>query len=289
MTQASPRLLVTRKWNASFSSTMGLTLAFPALLLVLGFALVPVISIVGEVIATPHEFVAKMTDTVTVRAFWRTTVMSIVVMVAAIGSGLALAWCLVRVTSPVLRFILWVAVMAPFLMSVVVKNFAFVALLQSTGPIANLLSFFGIAMPKVLYAEPAVFLGMLYAMIPYAALPIFAAVKGLDQSLLSAAETLGAGRLRIVFGIVLPLLGRSLLSTAALVFVICIGFYVTPVVLGGPQSPFAATLIGSDLFDYFDTAGANAVAVALLAEAALVIVVMQAVSALLPSTKGGSK
>src|SRR5690554_3724245 len=101
MTQASPRLLVTRKWNASFSSTMGLTLAFPALLLVLGFALVPVISIVGEVIATPHEFVAKMTDTVTVRAFWRTTVMSIVVMVAAIGSGLALAWCLVRVTSPV--------------------------------------------------------------------------------------------------------------------------------------------------------------------------------------------
>lgn len=277
------------KWTASFSPGVGLIFALPALLLVLGFALIPVLSIVGEVFADLGSFFDKMTDPITVQAFWRTTLMSFMVTIGAVACGLALAWCLVRIKAPVVRLFLWLAVMAPFLMSVVVKNYTFVALLQDNGPVARLLEPFGISLAGFLYAEPAVILGMLYAMIPYAVLPIFAAVKGLDKSLVTAAETLGAGRLRTVTGIVLPLLARNLISTASLVFVICIGFYVTPVVLGGPTAPFAATLISSDLFEYFDTAGANAVAVGLLIEAAVVVVVLQIASAFLPSTKGGSR
>lgn len=277
------------KWTASFNPGVGLLFALPALLLVLGFAFVPVLTIVGDVFADPGAFVDKLTNPITLQALWRTTLMSFIVTVCAIACGLALSWCLVRIKSRVVRLMLWLAVMAPFLMSVVVKNYTFIALLQDTGPVAALLAPFGISLSGFLYAEPAVILGMLYAMIPYAVLPIFAGVKGLDMALVSAAESLGAGRLRTVSGIVLPLLARNLISTASLVFVICIGFYVTPVVLGGPQVPFAATLISSDMFEYFDTAGANAVAVALLIQAAIVVVVLQLASAFLPSTKGGSR
>src|SRR5690606_34938331 len=84
-------------------------------------------------------------------------------------------------------------------------------------------------------------------------------------------EVSGATRTGAVLGVALPLALPGLLATAALVFMLSIGFYVTPVMLGGAQSPFLASLIHRQIFIMFDNAGAAASGTILIAAAAFTI------------------
>jgi putative spermidine/putrescine transport system permease protein len=275
-------------WQVSPSWRVGALLAAPAVLAVAALIGVPLVTLVTDTLtqagaAAYADLLASPADRA---ALLRTVWVSALVALLATALGAVLAWALCTVENRVWRGLLWISVLAPFWMSVVIKNYTFVLLLRQGGPVHDVLATVGLIATgdDLLYTEGAVVVGMLYAMLPYAVLPLYATFSALDRALVAAAETLGARRALAVLTVVVPTCARGILNAATLVFVICLGFYVTPVVLGGPSAPFVATVIGDDVFEYFDLAGAKAFAVLLLAVALVALALSQLVARLLPST-----
>ncbi|WP_158607991.1 ABC transporter permease [Nocardia panacis] len=279
-----------RGWRAQSPAALGLGLATPALLLVAALVIIPIgLLFAGAFDADGRRVLADLvTDSVERAALARTLWVSLAVAVVATGLGSILAWAMCVTRSALWRALLWLAVLAPFWMSVVVKNYAFVLLLRSNGPVATILERLGLSETKngLLYTNSAVVLAMVYAMLPYAVLPMYAALSGIDRTLLQAAEVAGASRARALVDVVAPLAARSALSTATLVFVIGLGFYITPVILGGPGKPFVASLVGTHIFDRYDLGGAQALACALLAVALLAVGASQFAARYLPKGAG---
>jgi putative spermidine/putrescine transport system permease protein len=207
------------------------------------------------------------------RAFLNTMRISAIVTVLALALGALIAWDLRSTRSPVRRLILWSAVIFPLWTSVVVRMYAFTILLQREGIVNKLLQAIHLTTEPVslLYTETAVALGMLYAMLPYAILPLYATFVNIDEELIRAAESLGASRARAFISVVVPLAMPSVLAAGAIVFVIAAGFYVTPILLGGPSSAFLATRVDQQIFLLFDFPGAAATGSILLVAAMAIV------------------
>jgi putative spermidine/putrescine transport system permease protein len=160
--------------------------------------------------------------------------------------------------------VLWLAVLAPFWMGTVVKNYAIVILLSGEGPLDKLLELVGLSPVSLLYTSTAVAIGMVYTMVPYAAFSLYGVFLSIDETLLDAAQGLGASRARAITSVMLPLAVPGIVASGALVFAISLGFYVTPVLLGGAQAPFMESLIQDYVFTFFDYPTASAASVILL-------------------------
>lgn len=119
-------------------------------------------------------------------------------------------------------------------------------------------------------AHPA----MVHIMLPYVVLPVYAAMRQIDPTHLRAARTLGARPPRILFRVLLPQLKLGVISASVLVFIMSLGFYVTPVLLSGPTNPTVAAVIGGQL----QVPGAGPVAAAMSVLLLAVIAVVYAVS-----------
>jgi putative spermidine/putrescine transport system permease protein len=126
-----------------------------------------------------------------------------------------------------------------------VRTYAWLYILSQEGVINSALVTSGILSTPVplLFNWGAVGVGMVHVLMPYMLLPVHNAVQALDPQLVRAARSLGAGPSRIFFTIVLPLIARGIATGGILVFVLAIGFYVTPQMLGGPRNTMLATYI----------------------------------------------
>jgi ABC-type spermidine/putrescine transport system permease subunit I len=207
------------------------------------------------------------------RAFVTTLETSAVVTLLALAIGVFVAWQLSETRSRGKRLILWSAVLFPLWTGLIVRNYAFTILLQRDGVLNNVLrDLHLIDSPlSLLYTKSAVVIGMLYTMLPYAIFPLYAGFVSIDRDLIRAAETLGASRPRALASVVVPLALPTLLAAGAIVFVVSVGFYVTPILLGGPTSPFVATTIDRRLFTLFDFPGAAAAGTVLFVAALAII------------------
>jgi spermidine/putrescine transport system permease protein len=135
----------------------------------------------------------------------------------------------------------------PFWTSYVVRTYAWLPLLGKGGILNSLLLAGGvIARPLevFLFNELTVHLGLLYVYLPYATIPIFLSLDRLDRTLLDAAADLGATPARQFWRIVFPLSLPGVLAAAIMVFVLCIGAYATPQLLGGPSGIMIGNVIG---------------------------------------------
>lgn len=266
-----------RAWRNDPSARIGLLLLAPALALLLLFFVVPILRIFWVALTEPtlgFERYGEFFGSPAARRSLLTTLrVSAVVTVLATLVGLVIAWELRTTTQRWKRAALWLATLFPLWTSVVVRNYAFTILLQRKGILNTALVSTGIIDEplSILYTDAAVVLGMLYTMLPYAILPIYASLVNLDTSLVSAAESLGASRPRAVIDIVLPLIAPSVFAAAAITFVVSVGFYITPILLGGPDSPFLATFIDQQLFSLYNFPGAAATASILFLTAAIVV------------------
>ncbi len=286
MTSAARFRPARTRWRPETSAASGLAMAAPSLVLVAVLVIYPLGLMISGALSADGRHVLQLltTDSVERQALLRTCWVSLVVAVAATGLGSVFAWSMSTARSRLWQVLLWVSVLAPFWMSVVVKNYAFVIILGRGGPLSELLSAVGLLADdeSLLYSSVAVCVGMLYAMLPYAVLPMYAALSSIDMTLLQAAQVAGASRIRAIMDVVVPLAARAGLSTLTLVFVINLGFYVTPVILGGPGKPFLATLAGSEIFETYNLDAAKALATTLLGLALGAVVVSQLLSRLLP-------
>lgn len=159
------------------------------------------------------------------------------------------------------------AVLVSMFLGILLRNFSWVILLQSNGPINDILEALGVGRIRFLGTTSAVLMGMVHVLFPYMVLPLYSVLQAIDRRLLLAAESLGASPARAFVQIYLPLAIPGLVAGAMLVFVLALGFYVTPAILGSPQQSLMAQAIYSQFerTAAFGRAGAMALVLSLTA------------------------
>jgi spermidine/putrescine transport system permease protein len=136
-------------------------------------------------------------------------------------------------------------VILPFWTSFLVRTYAWMFLLRDTGFINTVLISLGVLREPLplLYNDGAVFIGLVYAHLPFAVLPLYAALERMDKSLIEAAADLGATPRHTLGRVILPLCAPGIRAAAVLLFIPCLGAYLTPDLLGGGKSVMAGNLI----------------------------------------------
>lgn len=158
-------------------------------------------------------------------------------------------------------------VMLPFWTSFLVRTYAWLFLLRDTGLVNTVLLATGIiAAPlPLLYNSGAVLLGLVYGYLPFMVLPLYAAIERIDPSLLEAAADLGARPLPAVWRVVAPLSKPGMIAGAILVFIPCLGAFLTPDLLGGGKTVMAGNLVQNQFTTARDWPFGAAVSLALMA------------------------
>lgn len=143
------------------------------------------------------------------------------------------------------RNLLVFLVTIPFWTNLLVRNYAWILLLRNNGLIDGSLNKLGIISEpiNVLYTPFATGIGLTYSFLPFMVLPIYASLEKLDFRLVEAAFDLGANRVRALFRVIVPLSAPGIIAGCILVFVPCLGAYVTPELLGGSKSMMIGNLI----------------------------------------------
>ncbi|WP_425066592.1 ABC transporter permease [Reyranella sp.] len=143
------------------------------------------------------------------------------------------------------RMIALAMVVLPFWVSILVRTYAWIVVLGNGGIVNRALQWTGLTDAPVsfLYNELGVTIGMANVLLPFLVLPLFAAMTRIDDRLLQAAASLGAPPRTIFWKVYFPLTLPALAAGALLVFILCLGFYVTPAILGGGRVPMISNLL----------------------------------------------
>ena len=159
-----------------------------------------------------------------------------------------------------------IGVLIPFWTSLLVRTYAWLVLLQKKGLLNNLLLEFEIISEpiKFVHNTSGTLIGMAHIMLPFLILPLYANMRSIDKDCVRAAASLGATPSRAFWTVFFPLSIPGLVAGLLIVFVLCLGFYVTPAVLGGGRVIMAAMKISSNIELYFSWGAASALGVVLL-------------------------
>ena len=179
----------------------------------------------------------------TARVSMLTTVISLVL-------GYIVAYTVLHVRNRHSEMLLFFLLLS-FWLSVLIRAFAWLTLLQNRGLVNTLLVDWGVidAPLALVRNEFGVVLGMVHYMVPYAALPLYANMKGIDPRLVPAARGLGATPVEAFLKVYLPMSVPGLISAGILVFIFSLGFYVTPALLGGGKTIMIAEYIAVQIND----------------------------------------
>ncbi|MGH9543957.1 MAG: ABC transporter permease [Terriglobales bacterium] len=164
-------------------------------------------------------------------------------------------------------------VMLPFWTSFLVRTYAWLFLLRDTGLINTLLQKVGITHGplQLLYNDGAVLLGLVYGYLPFMVLPIYATLERLDPALIEAAADLGARPLSTLFRVIVPLSQPGIVAGSVLVFIPCLGAYLTPDLLGGGRTVLVGNLVQNQFTNARDWPFGSAVSVLLMALVTLLV------------------
>lgn len=181
---------------------------------------------------------------------------------------------LIATASKKLRVVLLVLIFIPWLSSGLVRTYAWFIILGDRGLINSLLLNLGlISSPlQLIYTRLAVYIGMVHVMLPVMVIPLVIVMLGIDNSLVAAARSMGARPSAAFWRVFFPLSLSGVRSGTLLVFIGCLGFYITPAALGGLRDAMLSTFIASQINTSVNNqASVAATAFILLAIAAVVL------------------
>ena len=183
----------------------------------------------------------------------------------ALVAGYAIAYAMMQ-ARPATRLWMLFIVLLSFWLSVLVRGFAWITLLQSRGVVNSALMALGVIDQPLPLArnELGVVLGMVHYLVPYAVLPIWANMQGIDPRLVPAARGLGATRFGAFRRVFLPLSLPGIVSAGILLFIFSLGFYITPALLGGGKTVMIAEYISVQILDALNWGVGSMLAGALL-------------------------
>jgi ABC-type spermidine/putrescine transport system permease subunit I len=189
--------------------------------------------------------------------------------------GYPVAYFLAEVRSQKICNLLMICVLLPFFTSILVRSYAWIVLLQSKGIINRFLLRIGLIEKPLdlLYTEFSVLIGMVHILLPFMILPIYSVLKNIDRSLIRAARNLGAtaikGFAKVTFPLSLPGVGAGVMF----VFILSLGFFITPALLGGPRTLMITTLIDQQINRLMNWDFAGAIVVMLLVTTIILILI----------------
>lgn len=229
-------------------------LILPAFLLMTVFYLAPILQVLAISFTEPEpglgNYERLLTSAGVQRVIWTTLRICVVTTALALLLGYALAYVIALASERARRWWL-LCVLVPLWISVLVRAFAWVTLLRRQGLVNEGLiaaGLIGEPLPLV-WNEFGIVVGMVHYMVPYAVLPMLAAMRGIDPRLLAAARGLGARRGLAFRRVFLPLSLPGLVAAGVLVFIFSLGFYITPAILGGGKTLMVAEWIGLQILD----------------------------------------
>jgi len=141
------------------------------------------------------------------------------------------------------KILLLLAIMLPFWTNLLVRTYALMAVMRTEGWINDGFGLVGLGPFEMLHTNFAVITGLVYVHLPFIVLPLFSTLDRLDRSLIEASLDLGAGHLRTIFQVVIPIVWPGILSAVLLCFIPALGSYLTTDLLGGPDSQMIASVI----------------------------------------------
>ena len=198
------------------------------------------------------------------------------VTIASLILGFPIAYLMTRLSKR-LAMVVAACVFIPLWTSVLIRSYAWVVLLQRNGIINELLLELGVTERplKLIYTHGAVILAMTHVLMPFMILPIYSALCALPHDYIRAARNLGAGPVRAFISVTLPLSLPGIFAGGVMCFVLALGFYITPALVGGPGSMLMATLIGQQTTVLLDWPFAAALSTVLLAVTLLFILLFR--------------
>mgnify|MGYP006276754165 CR=1 FL=1 len=251
-----------------------LALMGPALAAVTVLLLVPVIWLFWKSFFDPAPTLAHYERILDDGAYWQSfyTTFEVSFLVTGIAILLGYPLCYVLAQLPQRAAILGLfLVLIPFWTSLLVRTYAWLVLLQRKGLINEAMIGAGlIDEPLALVHNfTGTVIGMVHIMLPFLVLPLYATMRSIDFNFMKASASLGASPVRAFWTVYFPLSMPGLVAGALLVFVLSLGFYITPELLGGGRVVMVSMLIQRNVELYFEWGAASSVAVVLLAMIAI--------------------
>ena len=256
-------------------------LVLPALVLIAAFYVWPVAKILGRSVTdfSPPEaggldnYRWFFDSPVNVKVLERTFVTAGIVTGVCLLLGYPYAYLLTLVGRRA-RLVLLAVVLVPFWTSLMVRNYAWIVLLQPNGPVNSVLDALGLGRTNLLGTRTAVTIGMSQVLLPFVVLPLYARLRTIDRRLLTAAESLGAPPWKALLRVYLPLSLSGVVAAALLAFVLALGFYITPALLGSPQEAMLSQLLVTQVNQLLAWGHGGAMAAVLLGATLLLLGVL---------------
>ncbi len=198
----------------------------------------PVLNILWLSVSEPEPGLGNYAELVAnpglAKLIWTTIRVCTITTIVSVLAGYVIAYAITHTPAHRRNWMLTLVLLS-FWISVLVRAFAWLVLLGRNGIVNTFLMDAGLVSEPVAFVrnELGVLIGMVHYMIPYAVLPLLANIQGIDIRIMNASRSLGAGPLYTFARIYLPMTIPGIVAASLLVFIISLGFYVTPAILGG--------------------------------------------------------
>lgn len=242
-------------------------LALPTIVFLLVLFAIPVarLMLLSVETGTLEPYEKALTDPLYLKVLLDTGKIALIVTVLCFMLGYPVAYFL-TVAPRAWQVVGLFCLLMPFWTSILVRTYAWMVLLGRRGVVSETLLSLGIidAPMTFLHSLPAVLVGMVHVLLPYLVFPVYAVMQRIDPNLMQAAHGLGAPGWRAFWRVYFPLTMPGVLSGASLVFILSMGFFITPVLLGGGRVMMIAVLIEQQVREFLNWEFAGALSATLL-------------------------
>ncbi|NIY47169.1 putrescine ABC transporter permease PotH [Cedecea colo] len=204
-------------------------------------------------------------DPLYAEAYLQSLQVAAVSTLCCLAIGYPLAWAVAHSKAST-RNILLLLVILPSWTSFLIRVYAWMGILKNNGVLNNVLMWLGVIDQPltILHTNLAVYIGVVYAYLPFMVLPIYTALTRIDYSLVEASLDLGARPLKTFFSVIVPLTKGGIIAGSMLVFIPAVGEFVIPELLGGPDSIMIGRVLWQEFFNNRDWPVASSVAIVML-------------------------
>jgi len=222
-----------------------------------------------------NQYKSFFTETVFLETFIRTAIMSALATALTLVIALPMAWIIVKIAKGRGASTLFVMCLLPFWISETIRTLGWMILLRESGVIPQFLVAIGVtAQPiELLYHDATIMMGLVYTSMLFMLVPLINAIETLDNSLIEAAYNLGANNAAIIRTIVLPHALPGITAGCIIVFMLCLGNYLTPTLLGGTHSQWFTEQIYNQFITRFNWEQGSALGFLLLLLSTLMIAI----------------
>ncbi len=230
----------------------GLGLALPALLLLAAFFVVPVALLLSRSVTEPtlglQNYAELLATPTYAKIFYNTFLVAGLVTLISMIVAFPVAWAL-AIMPPLAARIIFAVILLSMWTNLLARTYAWMVLLQQTGIINRTLMALGIidAPLRLVNNLVGVTIGMVYIMLPFMILPLYGTIRKIDPGILQAASLCGATKAQALWRVLVPLALPGLASGGLMVFVMSLGYFVTPALLGGTSNMMLAELIAQQV------------------------------------------